>query len=51
MSKSIALSVRGICTFKEKADAAQSGGAGSLLVINNNEGKVNMVSYLVCNIV
>ncbi|KMZ60621.1 Signal peptide peptidase-like 2 [Zostera marina] len=37
VSSSIALSVRGVCTFKEKADSAQSGGAGSLLVINNNE--------------
>lgn len=38
LSGSIALSVRGGCTFTAKAVAAQSGGAAALVIINDKEG-------------
>lgn len=38
LSGSIALSVRGECTFTAKAEVAQSGGAAALVLINDKEG-------------
>ncbi|RZC47220.1 hypothetical protein C5167_040162 [Papaver somniferum] len=42
---SIALSTSGDCVFKKKAEAAESGGASGLLVINSNEEFFKMVCY------
>ncbi|XP_077250447.1 SIGNAL PEPTIDE PEPTIDASE-LIKE 3 isoform X2 [Tasmannia lanceolata] len=43
LSNSIALSVRGDCTFTAKAQVAQLGGASGLLVINDKEDLYKMV--------
>ncbi|KAI3926249.1 hypothetical protein MKW98_028385 [Papaver atlanticum] len=45
LSNSIALSTSGDCVFKKKAEAAESGGASGLLVINSNEELFKMVCY------
>lgn len=46
VSGSIALSVRGDCSFMKKAQVAQAGGATALLVINNEEG---CCPYYICD--
>ncbi|MQL68892.1 hypothetical protein Taro_001191, partial [Colocasia esculenta] len=43
LSNAIALAKRGDCTFTEKAQIAQSGGAAGLLVVNDNEDLYKMV--------
>ncbi|KAI3841505.1 hypothetical protein MKX03_031118, partial [Papaver bracteatum] len=43
LSNSFALSTSGDCVFKKKAEAAESGGASGLLVINSNEELFKMV--------
>ncbi|CAN8295414.1 unnamed protein product [Cochlearia groenlandica] len=45
LSGSIALSVRGECTFTAKAQIAQSGGAAALVLINDKE----VLDEMVCN--
>ncbi|XP_015581181.1 signal peptide peptidase-like 3 [Ricinus communis] len=42
LSGSIAMSIRGDCTFTAKAEVAQSGGAEALLVINDEEELAEM---------
>ncbi|KAL0366701.1 UNVERIFIED_CONTAM: Signal peptide peptidase-like 3 [Sesamum radiatum] len=42
LSGSIALAVRGDCIFTTKAEVAQAGGAAGLVVINDEEGLVQM---------
>ncbi|KDP42881.1 hypothetical protein JCGZ_23823 [Jatropha curcas] len=42
LTSSIAMSIRGDCSFTEKAEVAQSGGAKALLVINNEDDLAEM---------
>ncbi|XP_031255828.1 signal peptide peptidase-like 2 [Pistacia vera] len=43
LSGSVALSIRGDCSFTTKAEVAQSGGAAALVVINDKEDLYKMV--------